>query len=183
MWIAVPSREGVTVARTAVVSSPPGGFGVVESSWLVGGLRSLGPSGWGARLGSGTPPGRGLAPWLRVPGAGSKFGVLLPQFPNFRLHRLHAMSQFLGNLGLIRARSTERSLGRSARSNPIEGTLSIALGWVSRGRLPILDSPESVLTLPLPVASLAVALSHVEVIPTNGANVRNVPSRGLGLPA
>ncbi|MED6198916.1 hypothetical protein PIB30_071130 [Stylosanthes scabra] len=104
------------------------------------------------------PPGRGLAPWLRVPGAGSKFIVLLPQFPKFRLHRLHAMSQFLGDLGLIRARSTERSLGRSARSNPIEGTLSIALGWVPRGRLPILYSPESVLTLPLPVASLAVAL-------------------------
>ncbi|MED6201060.1 hypothetical protein PIB30_091330, partial [Stylosanthes scabra] len=93
------------------------------------------------RFGSGTPPGRGLAPWLGVPCAGSKFGVLLSQFPNFRLHRLHAMSQLLGNLGFIQARSTERSLGWSARFNPIEGTLPIALGWVPRGWLPVLDSP------------------------------------------
>ncbi|MED6116648.1 hypothetical protein PIB30_102185, partial [Stylosanthes scabra] len=117
-----------------------GGLGSVSPSGLRGGLGSLSPSRWGARLGSGTPLGRGLATRLRVPGTGSKFDVLLSQFLNFQLHRLHAMSQFLGNLGLIRTNSTERSLGRATQSNPIKGTLSIAMDWVPRGRLPILDS-------------------------------------------
>ncbi|MED6175375.1 hypothetical protein PIB30_077768, partial [Stylosanthes scabra] len=44
----------------------------------------------------------------------------------------------LGNLGFIRTGSTERPLGRATRSNPIKGTLSVALDWVPRG-LPILD--------------------------------------------
>ncbi|MED6213947.1 hypothetical protein PIB30_098356 [Stylosanthes scabra] len=75
-WVAIPSRGGVTVARAAVVSSPPReGAGSLSPFGLWGGFGSLVPSGWGTRLGSGMSPRRCLGPGLRVLCAGSKFGV------------------------------------------------------------------------------------------------------------
>ncbi|MED6114090.1 hypothetical protein PIB30_076963 [Stylosanthes scabra] len=127
--IAVPSRGRFAVIRTTVMKP--------SSRW---GLGSLSPPRWGARLGSGMPSGRSSSVRLRVPRGGSELGILLSQFPILQLHRLHTMSQLLGDLRFVRSNSDKRSGGRTAWSNPIESTLPIAVVWIMRGWLSVLDT-------------------------------------------
>ncbi|MED6135023.1 hypothetical protein PIB30_042346 [Stylosanthes scabra] len=127
--VAVPSRGRFAIIQTTVVTP-----------FSRRGLGSLSPPRWEARLGSGTPSRWSSSARLLVPRGGSEIGILFSQFSNLQLHRLHAMSQLLGDLGFVRSNSAERSGGQTAWYNPVESTLSIAMDWIMRGRLPVLDS-------------------------------------------
>ncbi|MED6163837.1 hypothetical protein PIB30_083897 [Stylosanthes scabra] len=119
-----------------------------------------------------SPPPWGCARSLVPPGRGTRLGSGTP--PG------RVPGQFE-----IRPNPFRRKVGGLAHSVQSDQRRFVyCLGLDSKGGgCPFWIPPDSVLMLPLPVASLVVALSYVEVIPTDGANVRNVPSRGLGLPA
>ncbi|MED6187987.1 hypothetical protein PIB30_081694, partial [Stylosanthes scabra] len=134
-----PRRSRCRSSCCGVVSSV-GVCEVVESSWLVeeiwvvgsfwaGNETGIGNALW-ARFGSGA---EGTSCWIEV----RRSPFFIPELPTpSPAYGVLVLGQF----EIVRTRSAERSGVWLTRSNPIEGALSIALGWIPRGRLPVLGS-------------------------------------------